>query len=176
MSDFKDESYVEIKDEVFEKPGMGAKILGCMKKFLLAIIAAALLALLVFQLILISAIGEVKAIADIDIPVVPGEWTNTGRPSVALSREGQEGERYFADECDSPGTYTNIWRSKIDWSNWSDFPECSFLGILPVSLSALSLYFPLAHKDSICPSRIASDVSFQLSTKQKHSKSKSPSL
>ena len=73
MSDFKDESYVEIKDEVFEKPGMGSKILGCMKKFLLAIIAAALLALLVFQLILISAIGEVKAIADIDIPVVPGE-------------------------------------------------------------------------------------------------------
>ena len=64
MSDFKDESYVEMKDETFEKPGWGSKILGCMKKFLLAIIAAALLALLVFQLILISAIGEVKAIPE----------------------------------------------------------------------------------------------------------------
>ena len=140
MSNIEDNSYVEIRDEVFEKPSTGSKILSCMKKFLLAIIAAALLALLVFQLILISAIGEVKAIADVDIPVVPGEWSNTGRPSVALSREGQEGERYFADECDSPGTYTNIWRSKLDWSNWSDFPECSFLGILLVSLSTLSLF------------------------------------
>ena len=73
MSNIEDNSYVEIRDEVFEKPSTGSKILSCMKKFLLAIIAAALLALLVFQLILISAIGEVKAISDVDIPVVPGE-------------------------------------------------------------------------------------------------------
>ena len=73
MSAVEDGSYIEIKDEVFEKPGWGSKILTCFKKFLLAIIAAALVALLVFQLILISAIGEVKAIPSVDVPVVVGE-------------------------------------------------------------------------------------------------------
>ena len=48
MSQIQDDSYVPLQDEVFEKPSMGSKIAGCMKKFLLAIIAAALLALLVF--------------------------------------------------------------------------------------------------------------------------------
>ena len=73
MAAIEDGSYIPIQDEVFEKPSTGAKILTCMKKFLLAIIAAALLALLVFQLILISAIGEVKAKPDADVPVVAGE-------------------------------------------------------------------------------------------------------
>ena len=65
MSGIQDDSYVPLTGEVFEKPSTGSRILLCMKKFLLAIIAAALLALFVFQLILISAIGEVKAIPDV---------------------------------------------------------------------------------------------------------------
>ena len=69
MSGVGDDSYVPVPDgeETFEKPGLGSKILTCMKKFMLAIIAAGLLALLVFQLILISAIGEVKAVSADDI-------------------------------------------------------------------------------------------------------------
>ena len=71
MSGIQDDSYIPLTEEVFEKQSTGSKILQCMKKSLLAIIAAALLALLVFQLILISAIGEVKAIPEADIPVIP---------------------------------------------------------------------------------------------------------
>lgn len=68
MSGVGDDSFVPVTDEeTFEKPGLGSKILTCMKKFMLAIIAAGLLALLVFQLILISAIGEVKAVSADDI-------------------------------------------------------------------------------------------------------------
>ena len=48
MSAIQDDSYVPLTDEVYEKPSTGSKILSCMKKFLLAIIAAALLALLIF--------------------------------------------------------------------------------------------------------------------------------
>ena len=59
-----DDSFVPIQDEVFEKPSTASRVLVCLKKFLLAIVAAGLLALLVFQIILISAIGEVKAIPD----------------------------------------------------------------------------------------------------------------
>lgn len=65
MSNVGDDSFMPITtEEQFEKPGFGSKMLTCMKKFCLAIVAAALLTLLVFQLILISAIGEVKAVSD----------------------------------------------------------------------------------------------------------------
>ena len=70
MSGIQDDSYVPVtQEETFEKPSTGSRIMTCLKKFLLAIIAAGLLALLVFQLILISAVGEVKAI-DSEVPVV----------------------------------------------------------------------------------------------------------
>ena len=77
MSGIQDDSYVPVtQEETFEKPSTGSRIMTCLKKFLLAIIAAGLLALLVFQLILISAVGEVKAI-DSEVPVVtPAEWVN----------------------------------------------------------------------------------------------------
>ena len=71
MSGIQDDSYIPLTEEVFEKQTTGSKILNCMKKFLLAIVAAALLALLVFQLILISAIGEVKAIPEVNVAVIP---------------------------------------------------------------------------------------------------------
>ena len=63
MSGINDDSYVPmtVGEETFDKPSTGSKILGCLKKFLLAIIAAGLIALLVFQLILISAVSSVVA-------------------------------------------------------------------------------------------------------------------
>lgn len=63
MSGIDDSAYtpVTVAEETFEKPSTGSKIMTCFKKFFLAIIAAALLALLVFQICLIAGVVDVEA-------------------------------------------------------------------------------------------------------------------
>ena len=57
-----DDAYIPMDTETYEdKASTGSKVAHCFKKFLLAIIAIGLIALLVFQIIIIASASEVKA-------------------------------------------------------------------------------------------------------------------
>jgi hypothetical protein len=68
-----DDEYVPMDTETMDKKSStGHKVGVCFKKFLLAIIAAGLIALLVFQIIWMSAGAEIKAVAP-PVTITPAE-------------------------------------------------------------------------------------------------------